>query len=182
MAERRYVDFGSNLTGKLYLAKKGSSGSGTEIQATIKSYDVSGGEKAMEQKNYIASNYAIIQKPASFLTLKSTVDSDKSAIDFYEILNGTKTTDSGVDTVTGGGTQSYFRLVYEVETENASTSKTEVRRWTWVNALGSAHGVKFPSEDAIEFDISLICGLTDFTFKQTLDKTLSPLPAIGNYS
>lgn len=182
MVERRFVDFGSNLTGKLYLAEKDVTvGSGAEIQVTIKDYGVSGGERSFEKKNYQGSNYSIVQKPSTLRELKMTVDSDKNAYYFLELLNG-HATGSAPGYITGEGVQYYYRLIYEVETYNAFTGYTEVRRWTWVDAQASGTDISFPAEDAVNFSITLNCGLPNERFDFTANKTANPLPAIGNYT
>lgn len=179
----QFVDFGSNLTGKFYLAKFGSTGAGTEIQGSISDFSQDGGERKREKINLLASNFAMVRKPSTLMQLKFTVYSNKNAVDFLELLNGTKSTTSGVDTITGESTEpSYYRLIYQCETFNASTGKTEARRWQWINVTGDATNIKIPSEDAIAFDLTLSTGLPNFTFKQTLDKDTHALPSITDYA
>lgn len=178
---RRYVDFGSNTTAKLYLAKKGSSSVGTEIQVTTNSFDISGGERDQETKEYIAGNYAIVTQPATPIEAQLVCDSDLNAVTMLEMLHGDASVVSGVSTIVGGGEQKYYRFVYVVETYNANTSKTESRRWTLENALCSATDITFPADDAIEFTITAKAGLADYKFEQTADKDANPLPALSTY-
>lgn len=182
MAER-FVDFGSNLNGKMYLAKLGSTGSGKRIEATITDWEKSGGEREREKLNLLSSNFAMVTKPSSLVELSMTIVSDKNLIDFYEMMHGTKTTTSGVDTVVGESEEpSPYRLIYETELLNATTNKTEVRRWTFLNVYPVGEELSIPSEDAIEISFTLSCAMPNFIFEQTLDKTTSPLPSIGDYN
>ncbi len=177
----QFIDFGSNPNVKVYLVKKGVSGLGAEIEGIVSDHSIEMGERAVEKINFLGSNFAMFYKPSELGTIELTIASSKDSISALEMALGDGSTASGVTTIVGDSDLTPHRLIVEQDTDNYTTGKTESRRITIVNLLGTKATWKYTADDKVEITISGAFANPNMTYEKTDDKTLSPLPTPSDY-
>jgi hypothetical protein len=178
----QFIDYAQNSTGKLYLSKYNTSGSGTEIQVVMNDFGLDLGKKTREKKNYFSNNFAVLEKPSELGSLSLKFDSNKLSPEILALSMGALSTSGSYSYVEGDGTLSDYRLAYEIQTYNATTAKTEARRLTVKRLRGTKAAWSLGADKSWEVTIDGEFANANVKVENTLDISTSALPALGDYT